>query len=127
MSLPCCWESVVRVGRVRRSTLARLRRIGIAIKRFFGTFEPTDAFEPGGSRKAVAAPRCVWYGRAVFCMHYPEVQLLPEVDHDRMAPARRQTQCDHAEPFGRTWSNEARLAPATGSLPGHPATPASIE
>ena len=74
-------------GLVCRSTAARLRRAGVAIKEFFGPLDPAHDAEPSGSRKHAVPPFCVWHGRAVFCMYYPEPQPLPEADEGR--PSRR--------------------------------------
>jgi hypothetical protein len=60
--------------------VARLRRAGVVIKKFFRPLESTDSPEPAESRKLVATVSCVWYGRAVFCMHYPLSYPLVEID-----------------------------------------------
>ena len=55
---------------IRHSASTWLSRAGMAIKKFFGPFEPATA--PGASSKHACALTCVWYGRAMFCLYLPE-------------------------------------------------------
>ncbi len=56
----------------RRSAAAWLRRVGKAIKKFFGPIEPGGSPASSEARRRVAGPTCVWYGRAMFCLYLPE-------------------------------------------------------
>ena len=76
------------VGLVGRSAAVRLRRAGVAIKEFFGPIEAA------GSRTRAAAPFCAWYGRAVFCMHWPEPQPRAEAGEDRISQRTRFTSAE---------------------------------
>jgi hypothetical protein len=52
------WQSIAR----------RMQRAGIAIRRFFGPLRPDDESRP----KVPRAPFFVSYGRAAFCLHFPD-------------------------------------------------------
>ncbi len=57
---------------VRNATAARLRRVGKAIRKFFGPFAPAETVEPCAATRPARAACCVWYGRATFCLYLPE-------------------------------------------------------
>ncbi len=76
------------VGLVCRSAAARLRRAGLAIKEFCGPLAAADVAAPTTSSKPAVPPFCVWHGRAVFCMYYPEPHPLPEAGD---GPSARRT------------------------------------
>jgi hypothetical protein len=73
----------MKVGSVCRLAATRLLSSSLAIKKFFGPLDPADPASSTSSRTRTVAPFCVSYGRAVFCMHYPVPQLLPQADDDR--------------------------------------------
>ncbi len=58
----------MRPGLIWQSVVLRVRRAGIAIRRFFGPSRVHDESRP----KMPRAPFCVWYGRAAFCLHFPD-------------------------------------------------------
>ena len=58
----------MRSGSIRRSVARRMRRAGIAIRRFCAPLRPDDGSRPNMPR----APFFVSYGRAAFCLHFPE-------------------------------------------------------
>ncbi len=58
----------MRSGSIRRSVARRMRRAGIAIRRFCAPLRPDDGSRPNTPR----APFFVSYGRAAFCPHFPD-------------------------------------------------------
>ena len=58
----------MRPGSIWQSVARRMRRAGIAIRRFFGPLQADDERRP----KMPRAPFFVSYGRAAFCLHFPE-------------------------------------------------------
>ena len=65
-----------------RATAAWLRCAAHAISRFLGPFELDDAPAPARARQRATAPLCVSYGRATFCLHFPESR--PDPGHRRL-------------------------------------------
>ncbi len=58
----------MRPGSIRQSVARRMRRAGTAIRRFCGPLRPDDGSRP----KMPRAPFFVSYGRAAFCLHFPD-------------------------------------------------------
>ena len=75
----------MRFGLIGRLAAARLHRAGAIVKKSFASCEPAGPGKPGGSTGHGPAPLGVWYGRTVFCMHYPLPHPLPDADDDRIA------------------------------------------
>ena len=74
-----------------RWSMVRLRRVGVALRKFLGPLELNRPFGPDGSRGRLVMPPFVWYGRAAFCMHFPEPHALSGEQGNEDGSARRET------------------------------------
>ena len=61
----------MRPGLTWQSVARRMQRAGIAVRRFFGPLRAHDESRP----KMPRAPFFVSYGRAAFCLHFPDPRL----------------------------------------------------
>ena len=61
----------MRPGSIWQSVARRTQRAGIAIRRFFASLPADDERRP----KVPRAAFCVSYGRAAFCLHFPDPRL----------------------------------------------------